>query len=50
MNFSLILFIIGFSFIIIGYSYQVSPRKDESKDIEFIPRNVYDELSKTNLI
>ena len=50
MNISLIVFIIGITFITIGYSYQVSPSKDESREIEFVPRNVYDELSKAHVI
>lgn len=50
MKISLLLFIIGISFITIGYSYQISPNKNESREIEFVPRNVYDELSKSNII
>jgi len=50
MRFSLLLFIIGISFITIGYSHQISPSKDESREIEFVPRNVYDELSKSHII
>ena len=50
MNFSLLLFIIGITFITIGYSHQVSPSKDNTRDIEFVPRNVYDELSKSHII
>ena len=50
MKVSLIFFILGITFITIGYAYQVSPRKDESREIEFVPRNVYDELSKSAVI
>ena len=50
MNISLIVFIIGIIFITIGYSYQVSPSKDETREIEFVPRKVYDELSEAKVI
>ena len=50
MNISLILFIIGLVFIIIGYAHQVTPSKEEGREIEFVPRNVYDDLVKSNVI
>ena len=50
MNFSLILFIIGMIFIIIGYAHQVSPERLEGREIEFVPRNVYDNLSDSHVI
>ena len=50
MNMSLILFLIGMVFIIIGYAHQVSPERLEGREIEFVPRNVYDDLSKSSVI
>ena len=48
MRISLLFFILGITFITIGYAYQVSPSKDESREIEFVPRNVYDQISRIN--
>ena len=50
MKISLLLLIIGIIFIIFGYADQISPDKDTSKEIEFVPRDVYDQLSQSNII
>ena len=50
MNLSLLLFIIGLVFIIIGYAHQVSPSKEEGREVEYVPRKVYDELVYSNVI
>ena len=44
VRFALILFIISMIFIIIGLSHQLSPSKGVSREIEFVPRTVYDEI------
>ena len=41
---ALILFIISMIFMIIGYSFHVSPSKGFNREIEFVPRSVYDEI------
>ena len=47
---SKILFIIGIVFMIIGYSHQITIKKHDNREIEFIPRNVFDEIAmSTNL-
>ena len=50
MNISLIVFIIGMILIIFGYAHDISPNQDEKREIEFVPRNVYDELSNSHII
>lgn len=50
MKISLLLLIIGIIFIIFGYANQISPNKDTSKEIEFVPRDVYDQLSQITTI
>jgi len=50
MKISLILFIIGIIFIAIGLSYQHTKDKNIKKQIEFVPRSVYDELSLSTII
>ena len=50
MRISLLLFIIGIIFIMFGYANQISPDKDTSKEVEFVPRDVYDQLSQSNII
>ena len=44
MRISLIIFIIGVIFIMIGIAYQISPSKNIEREIEFVPRKVYDEI------
>ena len=44
------LFIFGITLIIIGYAKQVSGEKDISREIEFVPRSVYDQLVNSNVI
>lgn len=50
MRISLLFFILGLTFITIGYAYQVSPSKDESREIEFVPRNVYDQIVESTTL
>ena len=45
---ALILFIISITFIIIGFSHQLTPSNTEHREIEFVPRSVFDEISKSN--
>ena len=47
---ALILFIISMIFIIIGLSHQLSPSKGVSREIEFVPRTVYDEIVMSTTI
>ena len=50
MRISLLLFIIGSIFIIIGISYQISPSNKIHREIEFVPRPVYDELVMSSIL
>ena len=50
MNISLIVFIVGMILIIFGYAHDISPNRDERREIVYVPRNVYDELSNTHII
>ena len=45
---ALILFIISISFMIIGFAHQITPSKTENREIEFVPRSVYDEIATSN--
>jgi len=47
---ALILFIISIIFITIGISHQLSPSKESSREIEFVPRPVYDEIVMSTTI
>ena len=42
---SKILFIIGIILMIIGYSHQITIQKHDNREIEFIPRSVFDEIA-----
>lgn len=39
------LFIIGVVLIIIGYSHQIAIKKHDNREIEFVPRSVFDEIA-----
>ena len=39
------LFIIGIVLIIIGYSHQITIKKHDNREIEFVPRSVFDEIA-----
>ena len=47
---ALILFIISMIFITIGIAHQLSPSKELSREIEFVPRTVYDEIVMSTTI
>jgi hypothetical protein len=47
MKISFTLFVIGIIFIIIGYASQVAPSCDKGIDVKFVPRDVFDELSRS---
>ena len=42
--------ILGITLIVIGYAIQVSGEKDISREIEFVPRPIYDQLVHSNII
>ena len=42
--------ILGIILIIIGYAKQVSGEQDISREIEFVPRPVFDQLVHSNVI
>ena len=44
------LFIFGITLIIIGYAKQVSGDRDTNREIEFVPRSIYDQLVHSNII
>lgn len=50
VRFALILFIISMVFITIGIAHQLSPSKGVSREIEFVPRTVYDEIVMSTTI
>ena len=39
-----ILFIIGLILMIIGYAQQITIKKHTNREIEFVPRSVYEEI------
>ena len=47
---SVLFLIIGLIMIAIGYAHQVSPTKNMGREIEFLPRNVYDDLERSNVL
>ena len=47
---SVFLLIAGLIMISIGYAHQVSPSGKMNREIEFVPRNVYDQLEKSNVL
>lgn len=49
-TFSVFLLITGLIMISIGYAHQVSPSGTMSREIEFVPRDVYDQLEKSNVL
>ena len=44
MNLSLVLFVLGILFIVIGYTNQISPHCNQDIKVRVIPRQVYDEI------
>ena len=49
-TFSVFLLITGLIMISIGYAHQVSPSGTMSREIEFDPRDAYDQLEKSNVL
>lgn len=47
---SVFLLIIGLIMISIGYAHQVSPTGETNREIEFVPRDVYDNLERSNVL
>ena len=47
---SVFLLITGLIMISIGYAHQVSPSGKMSREIEFVPRDVYDQLERSNVL
>ena len=47
---SVFLLITGLIMIAIGYAHQVSPSSTTSREIEFVPRDVYDQLERSNVL
>ena len=47
---SVFLLITGLIMISIGYAHQVSPTGKMNREIEFVPRNVYDDLERSNVL
>ena len=47
---SILILMIGLIFISVGYALQVSGGKDISREIEFVPRSIYDQLVHSNVI
>ena len=47
---SVFLLITGLIMIAIGYAHQVSPSGITSREIEFVPRDVYDDLELSSVL
>ena len=47
---SVFLLITGLIMISIGYAHQVSPTGKMNREIEYVPRNVYDDLERSNVL
>ena len=50
INLSMLFFIMGFTFIMIGYSQQVMPSCEKGTDVRIVSRNVYDQIIKDSVI
>ena len=50
MRIALILFIIGITLSLIGYVQQISPIEKIEKTIEYVPRNVYDQIVLSSVL
>ena len=46
----MLFFIMGFTFIMIGYSQQVMPSCEKGTDVRIVSRNVYDQIIKDSVI
>ena len=44
MRLSFLLFMIGFSLIVMGYTNQISPTCNQGPVIKYVPRTVYDDI------
>ena len=44
MKYSLLLFIVGISLIVIGVSNQLSPKCSDKVEVKYVSRDVYDDL------
>ena len=47
---SVLFLIIGLIMISIGYAHQVSPSGKMNREIEFVPRDIYDDLERSNVL
>lgn len=50
INLSMLLFIMGFTFIMIGYSQQVIPSCNKGTEVRIVSRNVYDQIIKDSVL
>ena len=50
INLSVLFFIMGFTFIMIGYSQQLMPSCDKGAEVRIVSRNVYDEIIKDSVL
>jgi hypothetical protein len=48
MRLSLILFVVGITFIVSGYTKQLSPECNNTVTTKVVPRHVYDEIIKNS--
>ena len=47
MKINFIIFIVGILFIVNGYAQQMSPSCDKGVDVKFVPRDIFDEISRS---
>lgn len=47
MKINFIIFIVGILFIINGYAQQMSPSCDKGVEVKFVPRDIFDEISRS---
>jgi len=48
MRLSLLLFIVGITLIVSGYTRQLSPRCNDTTTTKIVPRHVFDEILKNS--
>ena len=49
-NLSFLLFFIGLTFIVIGYTQQIKPQCVKGTDVRILPRNIYDQMIEDSVL
>ena len=50
INLTMLFFVLGITFIMIGYSQQIVPSCNKGTEVRIVSRNVYDQIIKDSVL